>query len=156
MSVQLNILQTNWDWDQFISNVKVSATADRVWKYINPDLEIQPTLPDEEIPEPTFAQVREGATTLVSLSADEKATYRQMYEGWKMKQAKNEAKLTALATIDKAIHYAAVKHYFTTIQNLDTSWAKLRALRSRLNPSEREKAGDPDQMERSIARPTKR
>jgi hypothetical protein len=63
----------------------------------------------------------------------------QFYEEWKVDRAENELKLTSLAAIDKAIHSAASKHHLMTIQNLDTSWAKLWALRSKLNPSDRER-----------------
>jgi hypothetical protein len=49
------------------------------------DLDEQPVLPPEEVAKPTYAQIKHGALSLTNLNADQKVTYKQLYEEWKVR-----------------------------------------------------------------------
>jgi len=66
----------------FIIKTIASASKRDVWKFINPSLDVKPTLPTLAKP-PTATSIVAKKTTLVKLTANKRDTYKLLYQTYK-------------------------------------------------------------------------
>jgi len=84
MSSKPVVLVHSDTWEPFLFIIKTIASAGKrdVWKFINPSLTAEPTL--LTLVEPlTATSVVAKKTTLVQLTADERETYKLLYQAYK-------------------------------------------------------------------------
>jgi len=80
MSSKLVVLVYSDSWELFLFIIKTMAFASKrdIWKFIDPSLDAEPTLPT--LVEPLIAtSVVAKKTTLVELIADERDAYKLLY-----------------------------------------------------------------------------
>ena len=80
MSSKLVILVYSDSWEPFLFIIKTMASAGKrdIWKFIDPSLIAEPTLPTLAEP-PTATSVVAKKTTLVKLTANKRETYKLLY-----------------------------------------------------------------------------
>ena len=80
MSSKPVILVNSDSWEPFLFIIKIIASAGKrdVWKFINPTLNIEPTLPTLADP-PTAISIATEKTMLVELTAKERDMYKLLY-----------------------------------------------------------------------------
>ena len=86
----------------FIIKTMASAGKRDVWKFINPSLDTEPTLPTLAKP-PIATSVIAKKTTLVELTADERETYKLLYQAYKDDNLRISTQLKALSKIQDNI-----------------------------------------------------
>jgi hypothetical protein len=79
-----------------------SAGKRDVWKFIDPSLNAEPTLPTLADP-PTATSIVAEKTTLAELTADERETYKLMYQAYKDDNLRISTQLKALGKIQDHI-----------------------------------------------------
>jgi hypothetical protein len=100
MSSKLVILVYSDSWEPFLFIIKIIASAGKrdIWKFIDPSLDAEPTLPT--LVEPLIAtSVVAKKTTLVELTADERETYKLLYQAYKDDNLRISTQLEALSKI---------------------------------------------------------
>jgi hypothetical protein len=80
MSSKPVILVHSDSWEPFLFIIKTIASAGKrdIWKFIDPSLTAEPTLPTLAKP-PTATSVVAKKITLVKLTADERDAYKLLY-----------------------------------------------------------------------------
>ena len=80
MSSKPVVLVHSDSWEPFLFIIKTMASAGKrdVWKFIDPTLNIEPTLPTLADP-PTATSIAAKKTTLVELTAEERDIYKLLY-----------------------------------------------------------------------------
>ena len=80
MSSKLVVLVHSDTWEPFLFIIKTMASAGKrdVWKFINPSLDVKPTLPTLAKPL-TATSVIAKKTMLVKLTADKRDMYKLLY-----------------------------------------------------------------------------
>jgi hypothetical protein len=61
-------LASRKDWDNWFPVTKSTAKALKIWEYVNPDLDAEPTLPNTPI-KPSVSEIKADATTIADLKA---------------------------------------------------------------------------------------
>jgi hypothetical protein len=100
MSSKLVVLVYSDSWEPFLFIIKIIASAGKrdIWKFIDPSLDAEPTLPT--LVEPLIAtSVVAKKTTLVELTADERETYKLLYQAYKDDNLRISTQLEALSKI---------------------------------------------------------
>jgi hypothetical protein len=140
MSSKPVVLVHSDSWEPFLFIVKTMASAGKrdVWKFIDPTLNMEPTLPTLADP-PTATTIAAEKTTLVELTAEERDTYKVLYQTWKDDNARISSQLEALGKIqDHIINNISVDN-IKIIQDKSTIYQMLVALKKHLAPTDRAK-----------------
>jgi len=82
----------------FIIKTIASASKRDIWKFIDPSLTAEPTLPTLAKP-PTATSVVTKKTTLVKLTANERDAYKLLYQSYRDNNLKISTQLEALGKI---------------------------------------------------------
>ena len=104
MSFKPVILVYSDSWEPFLFIIKTMAFAGKrdVWKFINPTLNMETTILTLADP-PTATIIAAEKTTLVELIAEERDTYKVLYQTWKDDNARISSQLEALGKIQDHI-----------------------------------------------------
>jgi len=100
MSSKLVVLVYSNTWEPFLFIIKTMASAGKrdVWKFIDPSLNAELTLPTLA-DRPTATSIVAEKTMLVELTADERDMYKLLYQTWKDDNIRISAQLEALGKI---------------------------------------------------------
>ena len=106
-------------WEPFLFIIKTIAFASKrdVQKFINPSLDAEPTL--LTLVEPLIAtSIVAEKTTLVKLTADERETYKLLYQAYKDNNLRISTQLKALSKIQDYIinNISRINRLFTKCQ----------------------------------------
>ena len=122
----------------FIIKTIASASKRDIWKFIDPSLTAEPTLPTLA-DRPTATSVVAEKTTLVELTADERDTYKLLYQTWKDDNIRISAQLEALGKIQDHIINNISMDNIKIIQDKSTIYQMLVSLKKHLAPTDRAK-----------------
>jgi hypothetical protein len=130
------ILDLPSDWESWIFVVKTIANGGDVWKYINPDLGIEPIVPSR--PEmPTPSGINPTKTTLPELDLAEKETFKLLLAIYKEDQSTVKQALDVIQTIRTHIVTTVSINNISYIKDNSTVYQMLVALKKRLAPTDR-------------------
>jgi hypothetical protein len=131
------ILTQKTSWESWIFAVKDQAEQDELWQYIDPSLEKEPSFPVKPVPQSYLQEIQPGATKFTDLEDKGLITYAQRQHA----QALTEWHRLhdAFKVIAKLVVNYAKDNYFEDIEPHKTTWARLRALQSRLDPTTKER-----------------
>jgi len=133
--IKTPVLQYPHDWDDWIFHVKEASIGDRIWKYIDPDIEPQPAEPIEPV-RPTLplrlpTDPPHSAEVLDSYRAEKDLFDSEMKEYRLWERAMNRMRTKITETTN------AQYHTFFDEPGTQSLWARLRALRDNIQPSDR-------------------
>jgi hypothetical protein len=129
------ILSQPSDWTQWFFIIQDTAKTNEVWKYIDPSKK-KDKLPTLEPPKrPTAADVRPMATSLTQLEQDQFAIYNQLYTEYKDDLRIYQKQKQAINDISNYIVRTTSVAYLPLIDDLDTVYKRLKALKKALAPT---------------------
>jgi hypothetical protein len=132
------ILDKPADWDIWFHTVKTMATISSVdiWKYINPDLDIEPQLPIAPEP-PTVASVDSTMSSIAELDTAGIQKYDTMIKNHQVITGDINRKLQAIGKVLTYINTTISQKNMIYIQRKNTVYQMLVALKQRLAPKDR-------------------
>lgn len=134
------ILATSKDWDSWLAIIKSKAVGYQIWDLINPSkptrpayIATKPVKPTLNLPEGNDAAAQAATVTILSLYKIHKDEFKTDLEEWKEQHQ-------AFTKIIDFIHDTVTIHNIVFIQKAEVHpWNYLRALKSRLAPSDQER-----------------
>jgi hypothetical protein len=141
------------DWDEWIFHISDIAIAEKVWKYMNPDLTEQPVEPTEPA-QPTLQPSTDNAAQneqALRYFAAENTVYNTAKRGYdKWERSMNKMKLLISQTTNVQYHTYFRQPTATTL------WQRLRALKSHLQLSDKGREVQVEAAYEKARRPNKR
>jgi hypothetical protein len=129
------ILDKPSDWEPWLFVIKTIANGGDTWRYMDPDLEVEPTIPIR--PEmPTPKDVNPDKTTLVSLSIEEKETFKILLAIYKEDLAVTKQVLDTIQSVRKHIVSSVSSNNIVYINDKTSIFQMLVALKKRLAPTD--------------------
>jgi len=126
---------TNWKpWYYVTKSVATDGEID-VWQYVNPDLDIELAYPTEP-EEPTPASINALKQTIQALDPTELNLYRMLTTTYNTRLRLYEQKMKEIRNVRKHIRGTISERNITIIENLDTPYQMLKALKKRLAPTD--------------------
>src|SRR6266576_3248663 len=130
------ILASPNDWDEWIGIIKRKASANQIWKYVDP------STPADELPkleEPTRASpqdVNSEKTKLLELDEDEKEELRMLRLDHRDNLKLYRKQLSALDTLCSQIQSSISRTYLVYTLKSDTTYDVLVSLKQRVAPTD--------------------
>ncbi|KAK2680471.1 Ribonuclease H superfamily, partial [Fusarium oxysporum f. sp. vasinfectum] len=121
------------DWKQWISIIHKFATAQNVWKYIDPSNAEKPALSKPE--EPTVQQIRPTASDLTDLTAEEFRRLEFLHTQYRTKVQTHRDQQKALSSIQQHI-VKTIGNYYSTIADEHDIAKELALLKARVQPTD--------------------
>jgi hypothetical protein len=129
------ILSQPSDWTQWFFIIQDTAKTNEVWKYIDPSKKKDKLLTLEPPKRPTAADVRPMAILLTQLEQDQFAIYNQLYTEYKDDLRIYQKQKQAINDISNYIMRTTSVAYLPLIDDLDTVYKRLKALKKALAPT---------------------
>jgi len=130
------ILKDAEDWLEWIEVIKSAAIGLEIWEYIDPAT-IRELLPKLEEPVwPTPATVKQGATGISQLTADEKDTYKSLKQSYHRSVTKYDTRRTGLGEIRIRIQESLTRSTLQHTLRKNSPYDMLVALRTQYAPSD--------------------
>jgi hypothetical protein len=120
---------------------KEKAKRQDVWDLCNPDLPTEPILPDEPSI-PSASDVKEEATSIVQLNTAQMSQFHALMEEYKINQRLYETKITKVHSLFDLLMSTVAPHNLIFIEDYETLYGKLSALKMRLAPTDRAREMD--------------
>jgi hypothetical protein len=131
------ILDKPTDWDEWLFIIKEKAQSTDVWQYANPDLVEQPT-PPQKPTRPIPSDIKEDALTPSDLDTEGKQALTLLRDDYKVQEKEYQLLSKGLKDLNSLICTTISRTNLTYIlRNCDTPYAKLKALKRRLAPTDR-------------------
>jgi hypothetical protein len=125
----------NWKpWYYVTKSVATDGEVD-VWQYVNPDLAVEPAQPTEP-QEPTPELINASKQTVQTLDSTELNLYRMLTTTYNTRLRLYEQKTKEIRNVRKHIRGTISEKNITVIENLDTPYQILKALKKRLAPTD--------------------
>ena len=116
------------DWDEWLDNLKVLATAHDVWNLCDPSLLVQPELLTKPVA-PTVQSISAAKLDLDELTDDEYKKYSRKKESYKDKLAEYESQRLRLSKIEEHLLYTVGNHNKAWTRDAQTTYLKAQALK---------------------------
>src|SRR5438067_8113837 len=129
------ILDQPSHWQSWLFVMKTIADGGDVWKYIDPDLELEPAVPSR--PEkPSPKDVNPAKTTLLTMDAVERESFKLLLLMYKEDLAEAKQVLDAIQIVRNYIVTTVSTNNIVYIDDKTTEYQMLVALKKRLAPTE--------------------
>jgi hypothetical protein len=129
------ILDQPSDWESWLFVVKTIADGGDTWRYINPDLNTEPVVPNRpEKPKPQ--SVNPAKTSLLELDETEKETFKLLLSDYKEDLAIAKQVLDTIQTVRKHLVTTVSMNNIVYINDKNTVYQMLVALKKRLAPTD--------------------
>lgn len=129
------ILDQPSDWESWLFVVKTIANGGDTWRFIDPDLELEPVVPNRpEKPKPQ--SVNPAKTSLLELDATEKETFKLLLSDYKEDLAIAKQVLDTIQTVRKHLVTTVSMNNIVYINDKTTVYQMLVALKKRLAPTD--------------------
>ena len=146
------ILYTSDDWLLWVNGVKVVATSRGVWNYINPDIEIKPTLPQRPI-HPTIQRIDPNASSVIDLTQDKRELWRDWMRDYELSLREYERVTNAIAFLILIISNSLSLENKRTIIDLTDAYDILSRLKTKLAPTNEARKRDLIRRYHAMRRP---
>ena len=114
--------------------IKTIAKGSDAWKYLNPELDIEPIVPNR--PKiPTLIDVNQEKTSILALSTQEKESYKLLLAMYKEELANTKQIHNTIQTIRNYIVTIVSSRNIVYINNKNIVYQMLVALKKRLAPT---------------------
>jgi hypothetical protein len=129
------ILDQPSHWESWLFVVKTIADGGDTWKYLNPDLDIEPIVPNR--PEkPSPRDVNPNKASILELDAAEKETFKLLLSMYKEDLAIAKQVLDTIQTVRNHIVTTVSTRNIVYINDKTTVYQMLVALKKRLAPTD--------------------
>jgi hypothetical protein len=123
------------NWKPWLFVVKTIADGGDIWKYINPELDTEPVVPNR--PEkPTPQEINPNKPSILGLDAAEKETFKLLLSVYKEDLAIAKQVLDTIQTVRNHIVKTVSTKNITYIDDKTTVYQMLVALKKRLAPTD--------------------
>ena len=127
------ILDKPSDWEPWLFIVKTIADGGDTWRYLHPDLDTEPVVPNRPRM-PTSTDVNPEKPTLLALDAAEKETYNLLLTVYKEDLAITKQVLDTIQSVRKHIVSSISSNNIVYINDKTSIFQMLVALKKRLAP----------------------
>ena len=124
------ILDAPTDWKYWIAEIKGEAEQLGIWRYMDPDRETVPSLPDEPSL-PDFSDIQQGATSYRTLSPENQTIYNYERNDWAIRMQNYKDVRSAYYSVSKMIQSTVSTKHRVQIVEKPTVHEKLRTLSAR-------------------------
>jgi hypothetical protein len=132
------VLDEPADWNIWFHTIKTMATITgvNIWKYINPDPDVEPQLPVALEP-PTVASVDPTKSSIAELDPAGIQKYDTMIKNYQITAGDINKKLQTIGKVLAYINTTVSQKNMIYIQRKDTVYQMLLALKKRLAPKDK-------------------
>ena len=134
-TTKMVILDQPSDWVPWLFIVKSIADGGDTWKYLDPDIDTEPAVPNRPVM-PSPKDVNQEKDSLLALDAAEKETYKLLLTVYKEDLAIAKQVLDTIQAVRKHIVTTVSANNITYIDGKPTVYQMLVALKKRLAPTD--------------------